>query len=218
MIRYFENDSPVHVIKRDLKADFLGTVFFLLRYASIFCRQIVTTQINKTNLKIINVEYGKKIKFIGWGYISRYPQSVITIGQNCTFNSASTVNLIGVNHRCLISTQKRGAILKIGNNCGFSGTTISAFKKIIIGDNVKAGANVLITDSDWHPEDRRAGENKPVIIEDNVWIGVNSVVLKGVIIGENSLIGANSVVTKNIPPNSVAVGNPCRVVKTMIIE
>jgi acetyltransferase-like isoleucine patch superfamily enzyme len=52
-----------------------------------------------------------------------------------------------------------------------------------------------------------------VVIGDNVWLGVNSVVLKGVTIGKNSVIGANSVVTRDIPPNVIAAGNPCKVIK-----
>jgi len=54
---------------------------------------------------------------------------------------------------------------------------------------------------------------KPITIENNVWLGGNVTVLAGVTIGENSVIGAGSVVTKNIPPNTLAVGNPCKVIK-----
>ena len=57
------------------------------------------------------------------------------------------------------------------------------------------------------------GVNLPVVIEDDVWIGARVTVLKGVRIGRGSVIGAASVVTKSIPPFSVAVGNPCRVVR-----
>ena len=50
-------------------------------------------------------------------------------------------------------------------------------------------------------------------IEKNVWIGAGAIILPGVTVGENSVIGAGSVVTKDIPPNVVAVGNPCRVLR-----
>jgi acetyltransferase-like isoleucine patch superfamily enzyme len=104
-------------------------------------------------------------------------------------------------------------IILIGNNSGFSGTVVGAFKFIKIGRNVKCGANTLITDSDWHLEDSRSGEPEEVIIGDNVWLGVNVIVLKGVTIGNNSVIVAGSVVTKSIPPNVLAAGNPCKIVK-----
>lgn len=54
---------------------------------------------------------------------------------------------------------------------------------------------------------------KPIVIEDNVWIAANVVVLPGVTIGEGSVIGAGSVVTKDIPPSSLAFGNPCKVIR-----
>ena len=53
----------------------------------------------------------------------------------------------------------------------------------------------------------------PVTIEDNVWIGGGVIILPGVTIGKNSVIGAGSVVNKSIPPNSLAVGNPCKVIR-----
>ena len=84
---------------------------------------------------------------------------------------------------------------------------------MIIGQEVRCGANTIICDTDYHPDDWRSGAAREVIIEDRVWLGANVVVLKGVKIGRNSLIGANSVVTKDIPNNVIAAGNPCKVLK-----
>jgi acetyltransferase-like isoleucine patch superfamily enzyme len=58
------------------------------------------------------------------------------------------------------------------------------------------------------------GQSKPIILEDDVWLGARVIVLKGVTIGQGAVIGAGSVVTRDIPPHSVAVGQPARVVKT----
>ncbi|HTD40683.1 MAG TPA: acyltransferase [Mucilaginibacter sp.] len=118
----------------------------------------------------------------------------------------------------MISTQRSSAQLIIDDDCGFSGTVVSAFKLIKLGKNVRCGANTLITDSDWHLEDPRSSEPASIVIEDNVWLGVNCVVLKGVTIGENSVIGANSVVTKSIPANVIAAGNPCKVIKNISMQ
>lgn len=66
--------------------------------------------------------------------------------------------------------------------------------------------------------DERELSAKEVMIEDNVWIGQNVVILPGVFIGKNSIIGAGAVVTKNIPSNSIAVGNPARVIKEYCLK
>jgi acetyltransferase-like isoleucine patch superfamily enzyme len=63
--------------------------------------------------------------------------------------------------------------------------------------------------------DKKSAIKKPVIIEDNVFIGAHSTILKGVTIGQNSIIGACSVVTKNIPQNEIWAGNPARFLKSI---
>ena len=156
------------------------------------------------------VKLGSNTRFDGKCYFKRYPKSTIKIGDNCEFLSRPNSNLIGIDRPCMVSTLTEEAYLEVGNNCGFSGTVIGAFTSIKIGNNVRCGANTLITDSDWHSDDPRVGPAKPVVIGNNVWLGINVVVLKGVEIGENTVIGANSLVTKNIPANVIAAGNPCR--------
>ncbi|MDS0525804.1 galactoside O-acetyltransferase [Clostridium sp. SHJSY1] len=89
--------------------------------------------------------------------------------------------------------------------------------KITIGNNVLIAPNVTIavTGHPVHPELRQHGEMYafPVTIEDYVWIGSGVIICPGVTIGKNSVIGAGSVVTKDIPANSIAVGNPCKVIR-----
>lgn len=157
----------------------------------------------------------KSNKFIGLMTFSRHEGSTIKIGYGNTYRSSYNSNLIGINRPCIISTNSKNAVLIIGNNCGFSGTVIGAFLSITIRDNVRCGANTLITDSDWHTDDPRSGEPKPILIENNVWLGEGVKVLKGVTIGENSVIGAGSVVVKNIPSNVIAAGNPCKIIREL---
>lgn len=91
--------------------------------------------------------------------------------------------------------------------------------KITIGNNVFIAPNVCIITEEhaMDVEQRNAGleYTHPVTIEDNVWICTGALILPGVTIGEGSIIGAGSVVTKNIPPKSLAVGNPCKVIKKL---
>lgn len=181
--------------------------FLLVRISTIIMRIICRAN---------DIKIDDKSRFWGLTKVSKEGNGAILIGENCRFRSKSTSNLIGINRPCILSIHgNEKPNLVIGDNCGLSGTVIGCFTKILIGKNVRCGANTLITDSDWHLDDYRAGKPRPVVIEDNVWLGANVVVLKGVTIGENSLIGSNSVVVKNIPPNVIAAGNPCRVIKNI---
>ena len=166
-------------------------------------------------MKLKGVQYKYNCKFYGLTKFYRSINSSISIGRNCEFRSKATSNLIGINRPCIVSTLLPGAKIIIGNNCGFSGSVIGAFDSIILGENVRCGANTLITDSDWHLDDNRSSKPKPILIENNVWLGEGVKVLKGVTIGENSIIGAGSVVTKNIPANVIAAGNPAKIIKQL---
>ena len=159
------------------------------------------------------VRLGPGCEFNGLPRFHRHPGSRITIGADCKFNSSPVSNLIGVNRPCIISTLMEGAQIQIGPNCGFSGTVIGCASKIILGENVRCGANTLITDTDWHMDDPRTGPDAPVTIEKGVWLSVNVTVLKGVTIGENTLVAAGSLVTRSLPANVVAGGMPAKVLK-----
>lgn len=183
----------------------------LCKYRIIFV-SLFTTCWDKWKMRLWGVEYGKKCKFNGSTLFAKRRGSRIIIGNNCEFNSSSYYNFRGINHRCILQTGKPEAIIKIGNGCGFSGCSIVSNISVIIGNNVLCGANVIIGDRDDH-EDKYPSNPRPILIGDNVWLGMNVVVMKGVTIGENTIIGANSIVTRDIPANCVAVGNPCRKIK-----
>ncbi len=150
----------------------------------------------------------------GFPSIDKNKESTFFIGAGCKFASRHTGNRLGIFHPCMLTTAK-GAKLRIGSNCSFSGVSIWCFDSITFGKNVRVGANVTIMDGDAHQDDPRAGKNAPIYIEDNVWIGGGVTILKGVTIGRNSIIGAGSIVTKDIPVNVVAAGNPCKVIKSL---
>lgn len=171
------------------------------------------TLMMRTRCYMRHVDLGLNCKFYGKTFIQRAINSRIVIGDDCHFRSKHLSALLGINHPCIVATIVPEAVIKIGNHCGFSGTTITAFTSIEIGNNVRCATNTTICDSDWHLDDPRTTPSKPIIIEDNVWLGYNVTVWKGVTIGKNSIIGANSLVTKDIPANVIAAGNPCRVIK-----
>lgn len=111
-----------------------------------------------------------------------------------------------------------GRHIHFGSNvyCNFNFTAVDD-AEIFVGDGTMFGPNVTVATA-GHPIDPALREkcyqyNINVRIGKNCWIGAGAVILPGVTIGDNSVIGAGSVVTKDIPANSVAVGNPCRVIR-----
>jgi acetyltransferase-like isoleucine patch superfamily enzyme len=90
-----------------------------------------------------------------------------------------------------------------------------------IGDDVMVGPNVNIITA-GHPLDpttrRAATIGKPIVIGRNVWIAAGATIIGGVTIGENSVVAAGSVVTRDVPPNSLAGGNPARVIRSVVDE
>lgn len=184
---------------------------FISFWSTIYCRLF---------FRLLGIKLGKESVFFGIPQVFVHPGSKICLGNNIKFRTSTNSNLIGMNRRTIIGTHSENAKIVIGDNCGFSAVVIGANESITIGNRVMSGANVLITDFDWHsmnPNERKHGipESRPVIISDNVFIGYSSTILKGVTIGENSIIGANSVVTKNIPSNVIAAGNPCKVIRAL---
>ena len=116
--------------------------------------------------------------------------------------------------------------LEIGENCHFGAHNhITCTNKIVIGDNLLTGKWVTITDNshgeivreqlDIDPLKRPIYSKGAVFIGNNVWIGDKATILPGVTIGEGAVIAANAVVTKDVPPYSVAGGNPARIIKTI---
>ena len=181
----------------------------IIKFLYLICSPVFTIL-----LKLRGVTTDGMLFTSGFPYVFRGSKSYILFGKRVRMLNLSWMNSIGLNHRCIITTE-RNAKLTIGDYVGMSGVSIWCFKKIEIGNNVRIGANTLITDGDAHLDDPRACEPRPVHISDKVWLGMNVTVLKGVTIGKNTLIGAGSVVTKDIPANVVAAGNPCRVVKQL---
>lgn len=104
-----------------------------------------------------------------------------------------------------------GAHVYIGQNC-----TLIAFATLEIGDRTLIGENVSVHTEDHGPfTDRNRYTTKDVKIGQDCWIGAGAVITKGVTVGDRTTIGANAVVTKDVPPDSLAVGVPARVRRSL---
>lgn len=114
--------------------------------------------------------------------------------------------------------------LIIGANCSIGAYNhITCSNKIVIGDGFLSGKWVTISDNNHgdssfmqlkiRPNARPITSKGPVLIGKNVWIGDKATILSGVTIGDGAVIGANSVVTRNVPPYTIVVGNPAKIIK-----
>ena len=156
---------------------------------------------------------------------------------DCVADKSGTIK-IGDNCRifCRLLTQDDGNIIIGNNTCMYERTFIGSVNKITIGNGVIISNHVHIFDNNNHPTSPEArkrmvesgfdgelwrwkyADSAPVIIEDNVWIGEYSAIMKGVHIGKGSIVAAHSVVTKDVPDYSIVAGNPARVVKRLESE
>lgn len=166
------------------------------------------------------VKHGKVV-CIGMPSLDIHPEGECTIGTNVSMVSNSRFATLGKNNRCKLMVYPQ-ANLRIGNKVGMSNTTVVATLSVEIGDNVMIGGGVTIVDSDFHslnpiywhtPDDSMKMKKEPIIIGNNVFIGMDSTILKGVNIGSNAVIAAGSLVTDDVPANQVWGGNPAKFIR-----
>lgn len=114
-----------------------------------------------------------------------------------------------------------GKNIRIGKRCWIQqGCTFFDRGGITIGNDVFIApkVNLITINHDSDPENRSATYGRPIVIEDKVWIGINSTILPGVTVGYGSIVGANSVVTHDVSPYTVAGGNPAKFIKEIRLK
>lgn len=185
-------------------------------------------------------------KIINWVEHLRFSKKVTIKGKGVKFYRTTHIHLIEgaspsniiLSAKCRIHgnlTSCGNGIIEIGKYAQIGpNSKILCVNRIVIGDLTAIATNCVICDNNNHPVnpyDReilrktpegslerswKNSDNAPIIIGSNVWIGENVRICKGVRIGDGAVIAANSVVTKNVPANSVAAGNPAKIVKNDI--
>lgn len=183
--------------------------------------QYTSTPMNKLLFLFHGVKVGRNFKSRGRIMIRDYTGGGIIIGNNVSVNSNINADPIGCDYKTIIYTHHGGRIV-IGNNVGMSNTTLCAHELIEINDFATIGAGVKIYDTDFHPleaDARQTGNHgiktKPVKLGKHVFIGAQSIILKGVTIGDGAVIGAGSVVTKDVPPYEIWAGNPAKYCRSL---
>ncbi len=168
------------------------------------------------------IRWGNNWRIYGIPIIQKNRYSTLEIGARLMLRSSTHSNPLAPNRPVVLSTISAQARLEIGDDFGMTGGSVVCKSHIKIGNRVAVGANSIIADTDFHPldpDERRrdflAGATAPVVIEDDVFVGMQSIILKGVTIGSGSVVGAGSVVTRNVPPGVVVAGNPAQVIKKL---
>jgi acetyltransferase-like isoleucine patch superfamily enzyme len=180
------------------------------------------TLFNILKFKNKDIILGKNFRVKGKVGLKIDSTSDVSFGDNFVLLSGSMFNFLARNIESGIRVDK-SAVLKVGDSVGMSCVSIWSSNKIVIGNNVKIGADVIIFDSDMHSlnylerrdytTDAENAKKKPIIIGNDVFIGTRSIITKGVEIGDKVIIAAGSVVTKSIPANEIWGGNPAMFIK-----
>ncbi len=190
---------------------------------SIF-RQVYNYLIYIYLLHIKRVRFSDKrsIVFFGIPHVVRNNAANIEIGKHVTIVSSYRVNIAGINHPTILAAVCPESIIKIGDFTGLSGSTIVSTTSVEIGHHSGLGANVCIYDTDFHfenPKLRRQQQSVcdvsgiPVKIGNDVWVGANAIILKGVTIGDRAIVAAGSVVTKDVLSDSLVAGVPAKFIR-----
>ncbi len=181
---------------------------------------------SKLSLAFQESQLGGNFRSTGIIRIKAREAGSIVIGNHVRFFAYWRSNRVGLTGPVILQTWEGGRI-EIGDYTGASSVVISSRSGVKIGKHCNIGGNVRIFDHDFHAinADVRRGPNgcsdcatQPIVIGDDVFIGTQSIILKGVTIGDRAVIGAGSVVTKDVPADTIAAGNPAIIVKTLAKE
>jgi len=202
-------EFPIHL--------FVGRTIVCVKVSTVF-----HTAVTKMKLKALGCSVGTGFKIDGKLWIWAQKKGCIRLGDNVRINSRFGSNLVGITNPAVFQCLENGTIT-IGNNSGLSSPILSSRASITIGERTLIGGNVRIFDHDFHSLEllyRHSvkGEHvksEPVTIGDDVFIGTNAIILKGVTIGDRAIIGAGSVVSKNIPADEIWAGNPAQFVRKL---
>lgn len=176
------------------------------------------------------VSFGHNLVILGALPFFKLPKNgKVKLGNKVVLNSDFKNSNTALTYKCKFVTGYDG-LIEIGDNTMINGSCIVAYSHVTIGKNCQIASSTLISDTDFHPIDsvaRKAQvEGRPfsfdmvkkekINIGENVWVGWNCTILKGVSIGDNSVVAAGSVVLRgSYPPNSLIAGNPAKVVKVL---
>lgn len=189
--------------------------------------------IRKVKAKLRTRKFGRFVVYKGQRYNVMPEATVLFADGSCRedIELGEYVTLYGT-----LFSQSHGKILMGDNTRLGRGSIIRCVEKVVVGSFTAIADNVVITDNGNHPIDSvfrrkmkldtlggdmrmwKHSEHAPVIIGENVWVGENSRIQRGVTIGDNAIIAAGAIVTKDVPANSIVAGIPAKVIKYIDAE
>ena len=156
----------------------------------------------------------KKVRFTKCGRLLRVHKRVRILKHNCDINVGNKVQIYRDVKLSGVGANGKRAVMDIGSGVAIGDRTeIHAGERVTIGDGTLISWDCCIMDRDYHKLMSETEATGPVTIGKHVWIGCNSLILKGVTIGDGAVIAAGSVVTKDVPEKAVVGGNPARIIK-----
>ncbi|RZG76958.1 acyltransferase [Acinetobacter sp. WCHAc060025] len=172
-----------------------------------------------------------ELKVLGYlPYFKTPKNGKVFLGENVVLNSDFKRTNTALTYRCKFVTGYDG-VIKIGKHTMLNGVCIVSYENVEIGEECQIASSTIISDTDFHPVEptlrskQVKGENFPfssvgkkaIKIGNNVWIGWNCTILKGVVIGDDCIVAAGSVVLAgSYPKGSLIAGNPAKVIKSYI--
>lgn len=199
---------------------FFRIVYKAAQYENVLLKAKICLMRFKILLKLNGVKYGTDLHCNNATPALQINRNsgIVSFGNNVMFNSYTDHSW---NSKCKLIVLAN-ATLTIGDDSGMNGAMIYCSQKVLIGNHVKIGGGTRISDSNHHSldykirrtsEDSKHAKSAPIIIGDDVFIGANCYIGKGVTIGDRSIVAAGSVVVKSIPEDEIWGGNPAKFIK-----
>jgi acetyltransferase-like isoleucine patch superfamily enzyme len=190
----------------------------------IITDRLMSTHLSRLSFTLQGCSYGVRFTTTGPCSFKVRGEGDIQIGDDVTLLAGWRSNRVGLSGMVLLQTLGEGKI-RIGDGTGASAVVVSSRAEITIGRSVCVGGNVRILDHDFHAldhlarrlpmsEQEKSIRREPIAIGDDVFIGTNAIILKGVSIGDRSIVAAGAVVFKGqYPSDSIIAGNPAKIIR-----
>ena len=165
----------------------------------------------RLGMRLKGVECAEGVRVRGWPQVYCHPEATIVIGYGVVIHSAKLRYHAHMHSPVKLLADRAGAAIRVGASSRINGACIHAVSSVSIGDRCLIAAGVQIMDSNGHNSsmDNPSGrihsvdDGRPVVIEDDVWIGFNAIILPGSHIGAGTIVGAGAIVSGYVPPKSL---------------